>query len=575
VGRRRRVDDDDDGGGDAAAYDDDLPRNRAPAKPRPIPGLEKHYSDVPHRGGGDPDDAYDSRPHRGGVPGLAGIGQPGGGAPSPLVSPVKRMSALRDMTSGLDPSERSLRLKKEQEYQQQLREQIEEKARQKDAERRQLERAKERELREYLSSQYEGDIPPHLQHKVSGASAGGGGGGGYHSDSGMLVGGRGAKRDLFKQSHEQDTAPRRGGGGGGGGGGGLALDLPRRGGPPRDDADEWEDGPRARDRDRDRDRRDEPDDDDRYGNDDDADDDGRGRRGMRQLPPSGAGAKGAWVSKAEYDRLTKLCDRLLAQQDELTQEIQHQASLIQGLQKKGPAVAAAAAASGVGGLSRSRSVQDQRPAAKAKAGGKAPPPAPSAFGRRPASTHGDDARQARVAGAPQRPPLVPKAAFGAGGGGGGGGGVLGRAGRDAAGAGGRPGPQLALPPKVPVGRAGFGSGVGRSLSPTPKRKAGGNGGGGVGGGFAKLQHGVAGGKGSVVRGGPAIVTYNGADDSPVRGGGGGHKGVSVRFGGGSSERDQLRGESEYLRVTGEDVDVISGDQLDRLLVQARKARAAY
>ena len=90
----------------------------------------------------------------------------------------------------------------------------------------------------------------------------------------------------------------------------------------------------------------------------------------------------------------------------------------------------------------------------------------------------------------------------------------------------------------------------------------------------------------MVKGGPVIVTYNGEDDSPVRGGGGRGSGQAGR---GSNNRGgigslsisgthrlqtaaELAGESEYLRGTD---DHISGDQLDRLLVQARRARAGY
>ena len=35
---------------------------------------------------------------------------------------------------------------------------------------------------------------------------------------------------------------------------------------------------------------------------------------------------------------------------------------------------------------------------------------------------------------------------------------------------------------------------------------------------------------------------------------------------------ELDGESEYLRIGGEEVDLISGDQLDRLINRARGAR---
>ena len=145
--------------------------------------------------------------------------------------------------------------------------------------------------------------------------------------------------------------------------------------------------------------------------------------------------------------------------------------------------------------------------------------------------------------------------------------------------------------------AGFGSGVGRSLSPTGQRRKQqpppppllgglGGGGGGGGGGFSTLAGGRGGGGGKGVRGGPVIVTYDGGDDSPVRGHGGRGSGQAGR---GNNNRGgvgslsisgthrlqtaaELSGESEYLR--GND-DHISGDQLDRLLVQARKARAGY
>ena len=147
------------------------------------------------------------------------------------------------------------------------------------------------------------------------------------------------------------------------------------------------------------------------------------------------------------------------------------------------------------------------------------------------------------------------------------------------------------------GGAGFGSGVGRSLSPVGQRRKqpaangpGGGGGGGGGGGVSKLAGaggGLGGGKGKMVKGGPVIVTYNGGDDSPVRGsnGGRGSNNNNNRGGGGGGIASlsisgthrlqtaaELAGESEYLRGTD---DHISGDQLDRLLVQARKARAGY
>ena len=67
------------------------------------------------------------------------------------------------------------------------------------------------------------------------------------------------------------------------------------------------------------------------------------------------------------------------------------------------------------------------------------------------------------------------------------------------------------------------------------------------GGFAKL----------LSTRGPIVATYDPDEDKPM----------SMRL---SSE---LHGESEHLYIGGNEVDVISEDQLDRLLLQAKKARA--
>jgi hypothetical protein len=84
-------------------------------------------------------------------------------------------------------------------------------------------------------------------------------------------------------------------------------------------------------------------------------------------------------------------------------------------------------------------------------------------------------------------------------------------------------------------------------------------------GFAKLQAKID---------GPMVVTHE-SDDLD--------RGASLprnlklkkaqSFGGSPTMRStELNGESEYLRIGGEEVDVISSDQLDRLLIQARKVR---
>jgi hypothetical protein len=76
--------------------------------------------------------------------------------------------------------------------------------------------------------------------------------------------------------------------------------------------------------------------------------------------------------------------------------------------------------------------------------------------------------------------------------------------------------------------------------------------------------------------GPVVVSYD--DESSAAGGGGFADRASPRrrahdrSSHGSSF--ELSGESEYLKVGKSDADIIGGDQLDRLLVQARRARVA-
>lgn len=111
------------------------------------------------------------------------------------------------------------------------------------------------------------------------------------------------------------------------------------------------------------------------------------------------------------------------------------------------------------------------------------------------------------------------------------------------------------PPKAGgVGGAGGAGGAAKGKVGFPQEKTNSNGrdgggGGGVGGGlngFAKLAN------MSKVK--PIVVTYE-EDNLSVRG----------------SNNGELKGVSEYIRHNGND-DVISGDQLDRLLLQARTAR---
>lgn len=106
-----------------------------------------------------------------------------------------------------------------------------------------------------------------------------------------------------------------------------------------------------------------------------------------------------------------------------------------------------------------------------------------------------------------------------------------------------------------------------------------NGGGGGVNGFTKLQ--LANGR---VSGGPAVVVHeederpaytnhNANTPSPLRRGGGRGNGGG---GGGRNDRHrgsagELRGQSEYLPISG-NIDMMGGDQLEKLLHQSRNAR---
>jgi hypothetical protein len=96
-------------------------------------------------------------------------------------------------------------------------------------------------------------------------------------------------------------------------------------------------------------------------------------------------------------------------------------------------------------------------------------------------------------------------------------------------------------------------------------------------GFAKLQAAVA-------KGGPVIVTYDDdVDSAPGAGGrqqqlkGALKKGSRLSGAGRMTGGSELNGESEYFPVGGSNSgrDGINNDELDRLLVQARKVRAAF
>jgi hypothetical protein len=126
------------------------------------------------------------------------------------------------------------------------------------------------------------------------------------------------------------------------------------------------------------------------------------------------------------------------------------------------------------------------------------------------------------------------------------------------------------------------SATGRGKGPEKRvtTKAGGGGGGGEVSGFKKLQMGV-----EAKRGGPVVVTFEEEDASSVRGsrispappgaaraGGARQSHLPVSKAHKSQEAQELRGASEHLSIPSADMDGISDDQLDRLLMKARNAR---
>lgn len=276
-----------------------------------------------------------------------------------------------------------------------------------------------------------------------------------------------------------------------------------------------------------------------------------------------------YVSPEAYDELSSLCDRLLQQQEQLQAELHQQASIIKELQRANPAppparggvAGNARQASAIAGRNneraappmppapalRSKSVQQRRPEPISQAkkdvpalvqqrpssmyqlsGGKEPPSKGQPPGA--AAGKGDLRKPAKVA---FGHPAVTKDS------------------KDAAKKRAVPGlalngekaiqkvPPAASKPSGPVGRRGAGAGGDRGGGddygdePGPGM-----------GGFSKLQ--------ARVRGGPVIVSY---DDEVGEGGGGGN-------GGGL----ELRGQSRYVPVRD------SGDQLDRLLENNRKGK---
>lgn len=229
--------------------------------------------------------------------------------------------------------------RKEQEYQKQLRDQIEEKKRKKDEEKRGEVKMKKKEMQEYLRGHYKGDIPEHLMGALDSngnddsdadndRERGRGSPSretGRHPKGGV----KGRNGDSCSNHRDEDRSN------GDNGGGRQNRDGDRGRGSQMGRHQNAE----RRGRNRDRDSQSEHDDEGQYreqgqgssGSGNDSSDSRGCRRGRDKEKGKGKtfqDKEGRWVSEAEYGELTSLCDRLMSQQDRLQEEIQHQAEMI-------------------------------------------------------------------------------------------------------------------------------------------------------------------------------------------------------------------------------------------------------
>lgn len=435
------------------------------------------------------------------------------------------------------------------------------------AEKRKAEELKRRELEEYYRSYYRGNIPPEKMRELR---------------KPIVVEGEEEFYSELREEEKKNAATRRGGGGGSViGGVGLERVREQYAPPPlripRDDYNDDYDVPSPKNRVGGRGKVSPPShrrtyddyDDDYgggYGSDRDRGGGGggydreRGRdhydsppRRTRETPPRnessvrrGGGSSGDrgkpdrgsdWIRKEEYDELSLLCNKLLAQQEELEEEIQDKDAVIMTLKKasssKGGLSKAGKEAIGGKAPQRSQSVHNMikpegRVRGAANAGAK--PKSASAFGRKaPDPPISRREKQPIVAKEPKS--FVEMSAAGLN--------RMPKAGRKAL-----PGSKLtAKQDKLPSG----GARQGRD-------------------GVSKLQLGIKGNQA------PKIVSHELDDaDHSARGEGGGLRAMQRKVAKvGFKESVEMPGASEYLH--NNDGEALSEDQLDRLLIQAKKTR---
>lgn len=461
-----------------------------------------------------------------------------------LVSPNKgRGSALRDMNMSESNPEREARARKDLEYQMALKDQIEEKRRNKEDEERKIEATKQKELEEYLNQFYKGNIPPQIKNSMKkkpksdnyeddNDSSYNRSSSNSNSNSSSLGGGR--KGDNNKSSYDNDESDNR---------------RHRSTSRSRDVSDSDEDRSSSK----------------------------SSVRNNKSKRNNNSGSNDGWVSQSEYDELSVLCDKLLSQQRELHFEIKSQAKLIDQLQKGGGGNSSVTSSKQV---VRSKSAVNSRalrtpgndPSGVAATRGRQliQPKAPPTEDRRPGST--------KSVGGASRARAVSRDRVSA--------------------ANNNNSPQKSVTSMRPTGSNNGNSKIGLAgrlqLNNMPsggssdKRSAGGNMlkprmnegidyENAIGGterssgnsGFAKLAN-------IKKHSGPIVAVHDDDDDNfESRGGRGGDvKSVLKKKSNYPTLRStELNGDSEYLRIGGEEVDVISGDQLDKLLVHSKKTRA--
>ena len=463
------------------------------------------------------------------------------------------MSSLREITTNMTKEELDAKNRKEYAYKAQLKKQVDEKKREKFAEKRKAEELKRRELEEYYRSYYRGNIPPEkmrelrrpiivegeeeffaeLREEERREAAMRRGGDGpmemdrlreQHAPPPLRI-----PRDEYDDDYDRRSSPMNRGGRG------------NRGSPPRrrtyDDYEDYDDGydrggrGGGYDRERERDHYESP------------------HRRRRESPPrdeppfrrGGSGEKSRpdrgsdWIRKEEYDELSMLCNKLLAQQEELEEEIQDKDAIIMNLKKAGGAK---------GGLSkagkeaigktpqRSQSVHNiVKPEGRVKgaANAGAKPKSASAFGRKAPDPPPKREKQPTVAKEPKS--FVEMSAAG-----------------------------LNRIPKV--GRKAL---AGSKLTAKQDKLPSGGGDSRTGVGVGKLQLGIRGNQA------PKIVSHEKDDEDYSARGGGGLRAMQRKVNKvGFKESVEMPGASEYLH--NNEGEALSEDQLDRLLIQAKKTR---